>query len=107
MIIVLDGTKVKWYYSCVSETEVKRGRPRCFEKDEKLEAAAEVFLRHGYENASLDDLTEALGINKPSLYNTFGNKEEFFLVGFEQVSQTLPTVLRRTRFKRTSSKGDG
>lgn len=57
----------------------KRGRPRCFGKDEKLEAAVEVFLEHGYENASLDDITEALGINKPSLYNTFGNKEEFFL----------------------------
>ena len=38
----------------------------------------EVFWRQGYEGASVNDLTEAMGINKPSLYAAFGGKEEFF-----------------------------
>ena len=63
----------------MKEIEKKRGRPRCFEKDEALDAALGVFLEHGYEGSSLDDLTNALGINRPSLYSAFGNKEELFL----------------------------
>ena len=55
-----------------------RGRPRVFNMDEALDKALEIFWKRGFEGASIAELTETLGINKPSLYAAFGNKEELF-----------------------------
>ncbi len=54
------------------------GRPREFCLQGALEKALEVFWRHGFEGASLAELTAAMGITKPSLYASYGNKEELF-----------------------------
>lgn len=55
-----------------------KGRPREFCVDAALAAALGVFWAKGYEGASMADLTEAMGITKPSLYAAFGNKEALF-----------------------------
>ena len=54
------------------------GRKRTFDKEEALNQAMQVFWRNGYSGTSMNDLTSALGINKPSLYAAFGNKEQLF-----------------------------
>jgi len=60
------------------------GRQRTFDKEEALNKAMAVFWQKGYSGTSLTDLTEAMGINKPSLYAAFGNKEELFINAIKQ-----------------------
>ena len=75
----------------MTDTKKGRGRPRCFEKDVALDAALCVFLERGYEGSSLDDLTNELGINRPSLYSAFGNKEELFITALKRYHQKYQT----------------
>ena len=55
-----------------------RGRPLEFNQDEALDKALNVFWSRGYEGTSMAELTQVLGINKPSIYAAFGNKETLF-----------------------------
>jgi AcrR family transcriptional regulator len=77
------------------------GRPRAFDEGQALDGAIDVFWRLGYEGASLAELTEAMGINKPSLYAVFGSKEELFVRALERYRQCyhehLPRVLSKPR----------
>ena len=61
-----------------------RGRPRSFDREAALDRAMDVFWRKGFEATSIHDLTEAMGINPPSLYAAFGDKERLFLEAVEK-----------------------
>src|SRR5688572_5876293 len=60
------------------------GRPREFDMSVALDQALDVFWRNGYESTSISDLTAAMGINPPSLYAAFGDKEGLFLEAVER-----------------------
>jgi AcrR family transcriptional regulator len=75
------------------ETTMAMGRPREFDIDKALGRAMEVFWRKGYEGASLSDLTQAMGINPPSLYAAFGNKEGLFCRALDRYAEG-PTAFR-------------
>ena len=70
------------------------GRPRSFDKDQALDRAMDVFWRKGYEGASLADLTKAMGINPPSLYAAFGNKEGLLKAALDRYSEQRKQFLR-------------
>jgi AcrR family transcriptional regulator len=56
-----------------------RGRPRGFITEEVLEKVRGVFLAKGFTGASLDELSAAAGLNRPSLYAAFGDKEQLYI----------------------------
>jgi AcrR family transcriptional regulator len=79
-----------------------RGRPREFDEEEVLDVAMRLFWEHGFDGTSMSELTEAMGINRRSIYAAFGNKEALFtaaldryLAGpgaFPQKARALPTA---------------
>ena len=61
-----------------------RGRPRAYDSDQALADARDVFWRSGYAGTSLDQLSAATGINRPSLYGAFGDKHALYLTTLER-----------------------
>ena len=65
-----------------------RGRPRSFDREEVLDAAVLIFWEKGYDGTSIEDLTHAMGINRPSLYAAFGNKRNLFFEAVDRYAAT-------------------
>lgn len=61
----------------------KRGRPRAYDPEIAIARAAAVFWKAGYAGTSLDELSEATGMNRPSLYAAFGDKRDLYLKTLE------------------------
>jgi AcrR family transcriptional regulator len=66
-----------------------RGRPRSFDRDAALDRAITTFWAKGYNGASMDDLTKSMGISRPSLYATYGNKHDLFMATIDRYAETL------------------
>ncbi|MDW3206658.1 MAG: TetR/AcrR family transcriptional regulator [Alphaproteobacteria bacterium] len=60
------------------------GRVRAFDPDEVLDRAMRTFWQHGYDATSIDDIVNSTGVNRASLYGTFGDKKQIFLKAFER-----------------------
>ena len=62
----------------------RRGRPRAFEAETALAQAMDVFWTDGFAATSLDDVSAATGLNRPSLYGAFGDKRALYLKAYDQ-----------------------
>lgn len=80
----------------------KPGRPRSFDTEKALDAAMRVFRERGYEGASLTDLTQAMGINRPSMYAAFGDKESLFRRVLDRYSCQANTFFQRALAAKTA-----
>ncbi len=68
-------------------------RPKAFDRQEVLDQAIEVFWDRGYEAASIQDLVEHMGINRGSLYDTFGDKHRLFLEALDRYEEAFHAKL--------------
>ena len=78
-----------------NDTEIPtrgRGRPRKFDENQVLRSAMERFRAHGFSNTSLDDLAEATGVNRPSLYAAFGDKKALYLAGLARTHANVDAI---------------
>jgi len=75
-------------------TKRPRGRPRSYDPDSALEYARDAFWDGGYTGTSLDDLTNATGMNRPSLYGAFGDKRVLYLQTLERYREMGRTAMR-------------
>ena len=77
------------------------GRPRGFDMTAALDAAMRVFWEKGYEGATLNNLTDAMRINRSSMWAAFGNKEELFKQAFDRYLTTYQAYMREALEKPT------
>ncbi len=78
------------------------GRPRQFDLDAALDRAMLLFWRKGYDGVSISDLTEALGVARPSLYAAFGNKEQLFRRVLDRYDEGTASFLSGSMRARTA-----
>ncbi len=71
-----------------------RGRPRAFEPETALAQAMDVFWRDGFAATSLDDVSAATGLNRPSLYGAFGDKRALYLQAYGQYRKRVNESVR-------------
>jgi AcrR family transcriptional regulator len=75
--------------------EVKRrGRPRSYEPDVALRQAMEAFWKTGYAATSLDDLSAVTGMNRPSLYAAFGDKQDIYVKAYRRYRAEMRDAFR-------------
>jgi len=70
----------------------RRGRPRAYEPDVALGKALDLFRQAGFAATSLDDLSAATGMNRPSLYGAFGDKRELYIKSYRRYRDEARTA---------------
>lgn len=76
-----------------------RGRPKQYDEDTALQAAGQVFWTKGFSATSLDDLSDAMAMNRPSIYRAFGDKEAIYRRALMQFCQGLDAAFEQTMLK--------
>lgn len=74
----------------------QRGRPKQYDPQTAVQAAAEVFWAQGFSGTSLDDLSAAMGMNRPSIYRAFGDKETLYRQAVAHFSTQMEDGFKQT-----------
>ena len=72
----------------------RRGRPRAYQPDIALGKALDLFRKDGFAATSLDDLSAATGMNRPSLYGAFGDKRELYIKSYQRYRADARAAMR-------------
>ncbi|HEX9158953.1 MAG TPA: helix-turn-helix domain-containing protein, partial [Rhizomicrobium sp.] len=72
----------------------RRGRPRAYQPDIALGKALDLFRKGGFAATSLDDLSAATGMNRPSLYGAFGDKRELYIKSYQRYRDDARAAMR-------------
>ncbi len=73
-----------------------RGRPKQYDEDQAIQAAGQVFWAKGFSATSLDDLSAAMEMNRPSIYRAFGGKESIYRKALTQFREGMQAAFVRT-----------
>jgi len=71
----------------------RRGRPRAYQPEIALGKALDLFRKGGFAATSLDDLSAATGMNRPSLYGAFGDKRELYIKSYQRYRDDARTAM--------------
>src|SRR5882672_6708599 len=72
----------------------RRGRPRAYQPEIALGKALDLFRRGGFAATSLDDLSAATGMNRPSLYGAFGDKRELYIKSYRRYREDARAAMQ-------------
>ena len=72
----------------------RRGRPRAYQPEIALGKALDLFRKDGFAATSLDDLSAATGMNRPSLYGAFGDKRELYIKSYARYRDDARSVMK-------------
>ena len=72
----------------------RRGRPRAYQPDIALGKALDLFRKDGFAATSLDDLSAATGMNRPSLYGAFGDKRDLYIKSLQRYREESRAAMR-------------
>ena len=77
----------------IADEPKRRGRPRAYQPDVALGKALDLFRKGGFAATSLDDLSTATGMNRPSLYGAFGDKRELYIKSYQRYRDDARTAM--------------
>lgn len=103
--IKINSESQVYFSDCYIMSEIvkkSKGRPRTFNKENALKIALHLFWRHGFEGVSIANLAQSMGINIPSLYAAFGNKEKLFFQAVELYGKTNANIYEPALAKTTA-----
>src|SRR6202163_768853 len=72
----------------------RRGRPRAYQPEIALGKALDLFRKDGFAATSLDDLSAATGMNRPSLYGAFGDKRELYIKSYRRYREDARAAMQ-------------